>query len=305
MGGVLFEMAAGAQAFSAATVPSLLYRICHGEPDALGDYRDDAPPDFVRAIDHCLMREIDDRCTSADDLRREVRSSLLALAPNSFRDTVSRAADSPRSSPGAPSIGTTSTLSASAGAIESSAARVKRKKVLVPALVVLVVCVGGIGVYLATNSGSDAQSSKAPTSSASDTPPIRPAQPEAAGSPASNDAPDSAARPEAAAVSTSIIVESDPMGANVFDPKNRYMGITPLTLEPEAAQERLTLTLRMSGYLDETVELTTSESSTKTVKLSKKKRSNARTSVPAVTHPDPEVKEPTVRKLRGAYEEEL
>jgi serine/threonine-protein kinase len=76
MGAILFEMAAGTRAFSASSVPALLYRISRGDPDELAPQRSDAPASFVRLLSEALERDPHKRIASIDELRRRLREAL-------------------------------------------------------------------------------------------------------------------------------------------------------------------------------------------------------------------------------------
>jgi serine/threonine-protein kinase len=76
IGAILHEMATGSVAFSAPSVPSILYRICHGSPGSLVEQRPDAPPAFVELVAATLAREIDHRITDAAALRVRLRDAL-------------------------------------------------------------------------------------------------------------------------------------------------------------------------------------------------------------------------------------
>ncbi len=84
MGSILHEMATATLAFDAATTMSILYRICHGQPEPLKPHRADAPRAFVELVGSALSREPGARIVTADALRRELRSALGRVAPNAY-----------------------------------------------------------------------------------------------------------------------------------------------------------------------------------------------------------------------------
>jgi serine/threonine-protein kinase len=106
MGAILYEMAAGRQAFSAPSIPAVLYRICFGQVDPLPKLRPDAPPAFVDLVGRALSRDPTRRLRTVDELRAGLREALAGLAPAAVpgpADTAgSGAAATPASIPGGP-----------------------------------------------------------------------------------------------------------------------------------------------------------------------------------------------------------
>jgi len=88
MGTILFEMATARRAFAAPSLPSFLYRICHGAPDSVLAGRPDSPPAFVALIERTLSRDVLVRIVESGDLRRELRLALEPVAPGAFVDEL-------------------------------------------------------------------------------------------------------------------------------------------------------------------------------------------------------------------------
>jgi serine/threonine-protein kinase len=88
IGAILHEMATGSVAFSAPSVPSILYRICHGSPASLVEHRPDAPPAFVELVAATLAREIDHRITDAAALRVRLRDALRDVPGVHFAESL-------------------------------------------------------------------------------------------------------------------------------------------------------------------------------------------------------------------------
>lgn len=80
MGAILYEMATGATAFAGPSVPAILYRVCHGEPDSLAEQRADAPKAFVELVLRALSHG-EDRIENVDALRVGLRRALRAHVP--------------------------------------------------------------------------------------------------------------------------------------------------------------------------------------------------------------------------------
>src|SRR5262245_57036944 len=56
MGAIVYEMITGHAAFAAASVPSILYRVCHERPDPVRAFRPEAPDALLDVIDRALSR---------------------------------------------------------------------------------------------------------------------------------------------------------------------------------------------------------------------------------------------------------
>lgn len=76
MGAILYEMAAGRPAFDAQSVPSLLFKVCHRDPEPLATYRDDVPVAFEQVIARALARERERRFESAGEMSRALEYAL-------------------------------------------------------------------------------------------------------------------------------------------------------------------------------------------------------------------------------------
>jgi hypothetical protein len=94
MGAILYEMATGRKAFIAPSVPSILYRICYGEPEPLAKLRPDAPPSFVDLVGRALSREPGRRLQSVDELRRGLQDALQGV-PDSTVQMIEPQASGP------------------------------------------------------------------------------------------------------------------------------------------------------------------------------------------------------------------
>jgi eukaryotic-like serine/threonine-protein kinase len=88
IGAILHEMATGEVAFSAPSVPSILYKICCGAPASLVDGRPDAPPAFVDVVSAALSRVPERRIGDATVLRARLREALAEVAGLHFADAL-------------------------------------------------------------------------------------------------------------------------------------------------------------------------------------------------------------------------
>ncbi len=88
VGVLLFEMATGVVPFDAPSVPSILYKICHGTPASLAVARPDAPPAFVELVSATLARDIAARIPDATALRVRLREALHEVAGVQFVDEL-------------------------------------------------------------------------------------------------------------------------------------------------------------------------------------------------------------------------
>ena len=72
-GAVLYEMATGKKAFSAASQASLITAIMSAEPPAISAVQPMSPVALDRVVKTCLAKDPEDRWQSASDLKRELR----------------------------------------------------------------------------------------------------------------------------------------------------------------------------------------------------------------------------------------
>jgi serine/threonine-protein kinase len=98
IGAILHEMATGEVAFSAPSVPSILYKICCGHPASLVDGRPDAPPAFVDVVAAALSREPDRRIGDAAVLRTRLREALRDVPGVQFVDALAAPTATPSAS---------------------------------------------------------------------------------------------------------------------------------------------------------------------------------------------------------------
>ncbi|MBI5480692.1 MAG: serine/threonine protein kinase [Deltaproteobacteria bacterium] len=88
MGAILAEMATGKQAFSAPSIPAVLYRICFGQPEPLTILRPDAPAAFVDLVGRALSRDPAWRLRAVDELRAGLRAALAGVAAGAVPELV-------------------------------------------------------------------------------------------------------------------------------------------------------------------------------------------------------------------------
>jgi Tol biopolymer transport system component len=72
-GAVLYEMATGKKAFSAASQASLITAIMSSDPPAISAAQPMSPPALDRVVKKCLAKDPEDRWQSAGDLRSELK----------------------------------------------------------------------------------------------------------------------------------------------------------------------------------------------------------------------------------------
>ncbi len=73
LGAVLYEIATGKKAFSAASQASLITAIMSAEPSAISSVVPMSPPQLDHVVKTCLAKDPEDRWQSAADIRRELR----------------------------------------------------------------------------------------------------------------------------------------------------------------------------------------------------------------------------------------
>jgi len=140
IGAIVQEMATGELAFDGPSLPSILYRVCHGEPKPIATIRPDAPAAFVALVHETLARDIDKRISDATVLRVRLREALRAVAGVQFIDTLPgiRGSEPIIRPSGAVSTNrskrTTDALSDTVGATPVTVRPVKRRRWLAPAV---------------------------------------------------------------------------------------------------------------------------------------------------------------------------
>jgi len=88
VGAILQEMATGKLAFDAPSLPSILYKVCHGQAGPIEAVRPDTPPEFIELIAECFTREPDKRIADAAVLRVRLREALRNIGGVQFMDTL-------------------------------------------------------------------------------------------------------------------------------------------------------------------------------------------------------------------------
>jgi serine/threonine protein kinase len=73
---MLYEMLTGKSPFAAESIPSMLYRIVHEDPEWLGDLRPDLPESLVQAIHRGMHKAREARYSSTDELWQVVSVAL-------------------------------------------------------------------------------------------------------------------------------------------------------------------------------------------------------------------------------------
>jgi len=272
MGAILFKMATGEDAFSASSVPSILYRVCYQEPESLVEHRPDAPPAFVELVDRALSRDPARRITDAEQLREGVRASLADLAPGAFLEPLRAPAPrialplepGPETGDGPPAPGSeppaaepdrkveSETLDAPAPAQDHEAPDVRHRgrRWLAAAGVAGIVGIAGIAVAVL---GLDRGSPSGPSEPAAEA--ISPAQ----------DASPDAAQPPAM---ITLELDSSPRGAFVYrESDGRLLGRTPHREVVEKDSGMLVFRVKLEGHESERVEMATDVDRTELVQL--------------------------------------
>ena len=73
-GVLLYELITGRRPFSAGSAMETLDRILHAQPEPIGRWRPEAPPELERIIRKCLEKDPDRRYQTARDLRADLRN---------------------------------------------------------------------------------------------------------------------------------------------------------------------------------------------------------------------------------------
>ena len=88
LGAIIFEMATSVRAFDGPNLPTILYRICHGEPESLVRHRPEAPPDLVSLIRRIFQKNPTLRIGSVEAVQALFRAALDPLAPRAFANPM-------------------------------------------------------------------------------------------------------------------------------------------------------------------------------------------------------------------------
>ncbi len=282
MGAILFEMATGKVAFDGASVPQILYRICHRGPDDLLKHRPDAPPAFVKLIDRALSREPDNRIRDVDTMRAELRVALTGVGDVRFADSLvapsmtirpetrpptgheETVAATPVSTPGrAPiSLGEQpTTLSSSIGqSITTPPKPAPRKR---GGLIALGLLVAGAGVAVAFVMSGGKSSNDQPKGS-SEPAAARDVDPPP---PATGPAIDATPAPVSPTTVT-LKIDSTPSGATVVRmPSGEEVGKTPYAETVPRVEGQLEFQVKLDGHVAQIVSLPTTDNGVAKVTL--------------------------------------
>ncbi|HVT43490.1 MAG TPA: protein kinase [Thermoanaerobaculia bacterium] len=74
LGCVLYEMTTGRRPFRGQSVTETLSKVIHDDPEPIGRFSDDAPPELIRIIRKCLEKDRERRYQSARDLLIDLRN---------------------------------------------------------------------------------------------------------------------------------------------------------------------------------------------------------------------------------------
>ncbi len=276
MGAILFEMVTGECAFVGASVPSILYHICHGEPRKVTDLRPDTPGAVASLLERTLSHNGYERVTECDVLRAELRSALEGVAdlPVVTRkraiSEAALAATAPRLAMAPTTLGSSSGESIAVPKEEDPPERRSRWPLPLVGLGVL----AGV-VLLAVRmlgSGSRSPDSTAAVATPTDASTVSLAAPPDAAAIAEQVSPADAAPP----AQVTITLESVPSKAWVVNSDGKRLGRTPYRVVMAQGSERA-LRLERTGYHHESVTLRGDRDHTERVDLSRKRGNSVRT----------------------------
>lgn len=86
-GTVLYEMATGRTPFASGSMPEIVERIVHNQPEAIARFNYDVPAELERIIRKCLEKERERRYRSARELQVDLNnlkrnSTVSHISPN-------------------------------------------------------------------------------------------------------------------------------------------------------------------------------------------------------------------------------
>ena len=314
MGAILYEMATGIVAFDGASIPAILYKVCHGRPRPILELRVDTPAKLVALIEHTLMPRVADRIATAEKLRSDLREALANIGGISWPEPL-RARDAGRRIPTPLSgVAVAPTLAAGSAAVEPSVAASLSSqgqpsrlpavasspselgaRALVPETggrrrwplgVALIAIAVGAGVAIRASS-HDAKTASPPDQAASGTP--------AATSPTVQlpETPAPARPPARTPDKVTIKIESTPAGAEIFRlPSEAMVGVTPWADDIDRFEGTGVFVVKKLGFKDSRVEIDLRAGGTKRVELARLPgvRTVVKTSVIPAETPHPERK---------------
>lgn len=65
LGAIVYEMLTGRAAFAGGSIPEVMFKVVYEEPPRLGDMMPSLPPPVVQAVEHALLKDMDQRVASA------------------------------------------------------------------------------------------------------------------------------------------------------------------------------------------------------------------------------------------------
>jgi serine/threonine-protein kinase len=264
MGAIVFEMITGKLAFAAASMPSILYRICHESPDRIVEHRPDTPPKLVDVIESALSRDPTRRITEIDVLRAHLRKALDGLEGVTYAG--------PMAQPSAPSLqtmeraatqkdnGVTTLSSTASQSVKKASARemlATRSRFRPLGVAIGGVLVAGAIATVFVMRQRDEQPTHEPVAAA----------------PVVIDSPPEPPRPivvvDAAPARVHHRIESTPIGAEVYrEPNGTHVGTTPIQdIELASTPGTVVYILKKPGYASRRLELEADADSTARVTL--------------------------------------
>lgn len=248
LGCMLYEMLSGRPPFLGAGPGEVIGKHLFKEPEPLAKVAPEVPPALATLVDRLLVKSRDERPTMRD-ARHELESLAPTLPPPQRRDDaegsgvldaskVDAAVDSASTQISAPA-GPMSTLGQGAAESKQAAAPRRRTLLLVVGGVTLL-CLAGSVLFLRSGR-TRPPATAAAAATKSDTSPPRPIQQH---------------------------IESEPAGADVLStPGGTLLGKTPWHREQKAASGTEQITLRLSGYVEETLTLDLGANTQQRVKM--------------------------------------
>jgi len=269
VGVILYEMSCGRVPFDADNLMGILTKHMYEQPVPPHQLPPpvDVPPGLEAVILRCLSKSIDTRYQTMAELREDLDRLLAGTTPEAVIHQMNRDSKAKDAAPLGDLAGAGSAMKmGTVGAIEAPAAAPNRMPMMVVGFAALAL-VGAVGGYFAIRgSGEGPPPAGAPVAATPPvTPPVVPPPAETPPPPSRSDeippaetgtAAAAGAGTEAAApVLASVMIVSDPPGAEVLL-NGAVMGVTPLAVPRPSGTEIVNLTLRRSGYADRGVAIT-------------------------------------------------
>jgi len=259
LGVMLYEMACGRVPFDADNLMGLLTKHVYEQPIPPRQLPPpvDVPPGLEAIILKCLAKKPSSRYQTMAELKLDLDSLAAGETPEAVMAEIDRSLPARPSSPftdqvvpgeppgGAPSLDT----EAPAAAPEKKSSGLKMALIAIP--VVAAVAFGVTYFVMPGDPPPVVEDDPAPVDDPADDPVVAETDPDPDPDPEADTNPTPEADPAPAAVSTSVLLSTEPEGAEVFGPDGSLVGNTPVTImKPATGEPPVEYRIHLSGFTE-------------------------------------------------------